>query len=83
MKIQNFILLICNFTLCYAALPINVGQFWFQITEDQSIIYLDSDQNQWVYSRLNQNGDIILSINLKYFMGKSDLNDEYMIEVKD
>ncbi|EAR91865.2 transmembrane protein, putative (macronuclear) [Tetrahymena thermophila SB210] len=80
MKIQNFILLICNITLCYAALPINVGEFWFQITEDQSIIYYDSDQSQWVYSRLNQNGDIIFSIKLKNFNAKTHLNDEYMIE---
>ncbi|EWS75372.1 transmembrane protein, putative (macronuclear) [Tetrahymena thermophila SB210] len=100
MKIKYFILLICNITLCYAALPINVVSYGFKLLqvqnfvrfqkdnhvnlnnlkEDQSIIYLDSDQNQWVYSRLNQNGDIILSIKLKGFMGKSSLNDEYMIE---
>ncbi|KAL4480755.1 hypothetical protein ABPG72_014530 [Tetrahymena utriculariae] len=80
MKIFSLIVLIYRLVLCYASLPINVDQFWFQIIEDQSIIYQDSDQNQWVYSKLNQNGDITLSIKLNNFVGKSNLNDEYMIE---
>ncbi|KAL4480767.1 hypothetical protein ABPG72_014542 [Tetrahymena utriculariae] len=80
MKIFSLIVLINRLVLCYASLPINVDQFWFQIIEDQSIIYQDSDQNQWVYSKLNQNGDITLSIKLNNFVGKSNLNDEYMIE---
>ncbi|KAL4480200.1 hypothetical protein ABPG74_020716 [Tetrahymena malaccensis] len=80
MKIFRFIVLIHKILLCYASLPININQFWFQIIEDQGIIYQDTDQNQWVFSKLNQNGDIILSIKLNNFVGKNNSNDEYMIE---
>ncbi|KAL4480201.1 hypothetical protein ABPG74_020717 [Tetrahymena malaccensis] len=80
MKIFKYMVIIHKIILCYASLPININQFWFQISEDQGIIYQDSDQNQWIFSKLNQNGDIILSIKLKNFVGKNHLNDEYMIE---
>ncbi|KAL4480202.1 hypothetical protein ABPG74_020718 [Tetrahymena malaccensis] len=79
MKISRIIILIHQIILCYSQLPNNIGQQWFQINEDQSIIYQDLNQNQWVYSNLNQNG-IIQSIKLKNFVGKQSQNDQYMIE---
>ncbi|KAL4473730.1 hypothetical protein ABPG74_022594 [Tetrahymena malaccensis] len=64
---------------CYS-LSIDIENYWFKISEDQSIIYKDLNTKVWMYTRFSDEGEINLQVKLKNFVGKQDEKDEYMIE---